>query len=235
MTFIVGVLVAVGLMSPAAVASQSSAPEPSVVVVSGEGIVKATPDQAWVGIAAETRSSSPRDAQARNAEAMALVQQKVAGLGIPKDAVRTVAIDLQVEYDYANGRQTPRGYIARNRIEVRVDDLARLGEVLDASVGSGATQLQGLRFDIKKRDALEREALQRAVADAMLRADAAAAGAHRVVDRVVRIEESNARQGRPLPMAAASRAMVSEAVTVTPVAAGEVEVHAQVTLTVTVK
>ena len=234
MTFIVGVLVAVGLMSPAAVAAQS-APEPSVVVVSGEGIVKATPDQAWVGIAAETRSSSPRDAQARNAEAMALVQQKIAGLGIPKDAVRTVAIDLQVEYDYANGRQTPRGYIARNRIEVRVDDLARLGEVLDASVGSGATQLQGLRFDIKKRDALEREALQRAVADAMLRADAAAAGAHRVVDRVVRIEESNARQGRPLPMAAASRAMVSEAVTVTPVAAGEVEVHAQVTLTVTVK
>lgn len=234
MTFIVGVLVAVGLMSPAAVAAQS-APEPSVVVVSGEGIVKATPDQAWVGIAAETRSSSPRDAQARNAEAMALVQQKIAGLGIPKDAVRTVAIDLQVEYDYANGRQTPRGYIARNRIEVRVDDLARLGEVLDASVGSGATQLQGLRFDIKKRDALEREALQRAVADAMLRADAAAAGAHRVVDRVVRIEESNARQGRPLPMTAASRAMVSEAVTVTPVAAGEVEVHAQVTLTVTVK
>ena len=234
MTFIVGVLVAVGLMSPAAVAAQS-APEPSVVVVSGEGIVKATPDQAWVGIAAETRSSSPRDAQARNAEAMALVQQKIAGLGIPKDAVRTVAIDLQVEYDYANGRQTPRGYIARNRIEVRVDDLARLGEVLDASVGSGATQLQGLRFDIKKRDALEREALQRAVADAMLRADAAAAGAHRVVDRVVRIEESNARQGRPLPMTAASRAMVSEAVTVTPVAAGEIEVHAQVTLTVTVK
>ena len=234
MTFIVGVLVAVGLMSPAAVAAQS-APEPSVVVVSGEGIVKATPDQAWVGIAAETRSSSPRDAQARNAEAMALVQQKIAGLGIPKDAVRTVAIDLQVEYDYANGRQTPRGYIARNRIEVRVDDLARLGEVLDASVGSGATQLQGLRFDIKKRDALEREALQRAVADGMLRAAAAAAGAHRVVDRVVRIEESNARQGRPLPMAAASRAMVSEAVTVTPVAAGEVEVHAQITLTVTVK
>ena len=234
MTFIVGVLVAVGLMSPAAVAAQS-APEPSVVVVSGEGIVKATPDQAWVGIAAETRSSSPRDAQARNAEAMALVQQKIAGLGIPKDAVRTVAIDLQVEYDYANGRQTPRGYIARNRIEVRVDDLDWLCEVLDASVGSGATQLQGLRFDIKKRDALEREALQRAVADAMLRADAAAAGAHRVVDRVVRIEESNARQGRPLPMTAASRAMVSEAVTVTPVAAGEIEVHAQVTLTVTVK
>ncbi|HSK29602.1 MAG TPA: SIMPL domain-containing protein, partial [Candidatus Limnocylindria bacterium] len=95
----------------------------------------------------------------RNAEAMTTVQQKLASLGIAKDAIRTIAIDLQMEYDYVNGRQTPRGYVARNTIEVRVDDFAKLGDVLDAAVGSGATNLHGLRFDVKNREALEREAL----------------------------------------------------------------------------
>ena len=155
-------------------------PEPPSVVVSGEGVVTAVPDQAWVRIGAESRSKVSKEAQSRNAEAMTAVQQKMTALGIPKDAVRTLAIDLQMEYDYANGRQTPRGYVARNTIEVRVDDFAKLGDVLDAAVGSGATNLHGLRFDVKRREALEREALQLAVANAMGRAEALAAGAKRV-------------------------------------------------------
>ena len=120
-----GLLIAVA--SPAAAQVMgTTTPEPPVVVVSGEGVVKAVPDQAWVLIGAETRSKSPKEAQGQNAEAMTAVQQKIAAAGIPKAAVRTVAYDLQMEYDFANGRQTPRGYVARNSIEVRVDDLARL-------------------------------------------------------------------------------------------------------------
>ena len=105
------------------------------IVVSGEGIVKATPDQAWVRIGAESRSKNSKDAQQRNAESMTAVQQKLASSGIPKDAIKTVGVDLQLEFDYANGKQTPRGYVARNTIEVRVDDLAKLGDVLDAVGG----------------------------------------------------------------------------------------------------
>ena len=48
---------------------------------------------------------------------MAAVQQKVTALRFPKDAVKTVGIDLQPEFDYANGRQTLRGYVARNTVE----------------------------------------------------------------------------------------------------------------------
>ena len=136
--------------------AQVNAPEPPTVVVSGEGVVTAVPDQAWVRIGAESRAKASKDAQSRNAEAMTAVQRKMTALGLPTDAVRTLAIDLQMEYDYANGRQTPRGYVARNTIEVRVDELSRLGEVLDAAVGSGATLLHGLRFDLKNRETLER-------------------------------------------------------------------------------
>ena len=216
----------------APVSAQVSAPDPPSVVVSGEGVVNAVPDQAWVRIGAESRSKDAKDAQARNAEAMTAVQQKMAALGIPKDAVRTIAIDLQMEYDYANGRQTARGYVARNTIEVRVDDFAKRGDVLDSAVGSGATTLHGLRFDVKRREALEREAMQLAVANAMGRAEALASGAKRAIDRVMRIEESFVNRGGEAPVMA-MRMKADDAST--PVAAGELEIRVQVRLTASLK
>jgi uncharacterized protein YggE len=221
------------LVSATAVSAQTPSPEPPSVVVSGEGIVTAVPDQAWVRIGAESRSKVSKDAQSRNAEAMTAVQQKMTSLGIPKDAVRTIAIDLQMEYDYANGRQTPRGYVARNTIEVRVDDFAKLGDVLDAAVGSGATNLHGLRFDVKRREALEREALQLAVANAMGRAEALAAGAKKSIDRVLRIEESSVGRGPEVPMMAMRMKTMEDAST--PVAAGELEIRAQVRLVAAIR
>ncbi|MDP3719978.1 MAG: SIMPL domain-containing protein [Acidobacteriota bacterium] len=220
------------IASATVAAAQTAPPEPPTVVVSGEGVVKAVPDQAWVTIGTESRSKVSKEAQSRNAEAMTAVQQKLGALGIAKDAIRTIAIDLQLEYDYANGRQTPRGYVARNTIEVRVDDFAKLGDVLDAAVGSGATNLHGLRFEVKNREALEREALQLAVANAMGRAEALAAGAKRTIDRVIRIEESSVGRGPEMPVMA-MRMKAEDAST--PVAAGELEIRAQVRIIAALK
>jgi uncharacterized protein YggE len=212
-----------------------NAGDPPVIVVTGEGIVKAAPDQAFVRIGAETRSKVSKEAQTQNAALMTAVQQKIAGAGIPKDAIRTLSFDLQMEFDYNNGRQTPRGFVARNTIEVRVDELARLSEVLDASTASGATSVHGLRFEVKNRVALEREALQRAVTDGMARAEAAASGAKRAVDRVVRIEEIGGRGGPsppPMPMMAMRAGAEPPP---TPIEANEIEIRAQVNVTVALK
>ena len=215
-------------------AQATAANEPPVIVVGGEGVVKAAPDQVFVRIGAETRSKVSKEAQAQNAAAMTAVQQRLASAGVAKDAIRTVAFDLQMEFDYSNGKQTPRGFVARNTIDVRVDDLARVGDVLDAVTASGATTIHGLRFDLKNRPALEREALQRAVSDGMARAESAAAGAKRTVDRVVRIEEIGMRGPMPPQPMMAMRANV-EAVPVTPIVAGEIEIRAQVNVTVAIK
>ncbi len=230
MRIVATALVALVVIAPTA-AAQVAPSEPPTVVVSGEGVVTAVPDQAWVRIGAESRSKISKEAQSRNAAAMTAVQQKMTALGIPTDAVRTIAIDLQMEYDYANGRQTPRGYVARNTIEVRVDEFSKLGDVLDAAVGSGATNLHGLRFDVKRREALEREAMQLAVANAIGRAEALAAGAKRTIDRVIRIEESYSGRGEVPVMAMRMKAEDAG----TPVAAGELEIRAQVRLTASIR
>jgi uncharacterized protein YggE len=223
-------LVMMSLLGPVGALAQTA--EPPQIVVTGEGIIKATPDQAWISIGAESRSKISKEAQQRNAEAMTAVQQKIAAFGIPREAIKTTALDLQMEFDFANGRQTPRGYVARNIIEVRVDDLAKLGDVLDAVVSSGATMIHGLRFDVKGRDQLSAEALQAAVKKAMTKSQAIATGSGRAIDRVIKTEELS--DGAPVPMMR-QYAMAARADAQTPVAPGELEIHAQVRLTVAIK
>jgi uncharacterized protein YggE len=235
------VLLVIGAVSPvhdrllyAAPQSPSLAEPPSVVTV-GEGVVKLAPDRAWITVAAESRARSARDAQRANTEAMTAVLGKLKGLGFPPDAIRTSGYDVQPEFDFVNGRQTLRGYVARNSVEVRVDDVTIAGEVLEVAVGAGATSIGGLRFDLKDRAGAEREALRKAVADARVRAEAAAAGAGMRLDRVLRIEEQRASPIEPRPMLARQSMVANAEMAAPPVAPGEIEVRSTVTLTSAIK
>lgn len=230
-TLLVPLLLALTTQAPAGAVGTSSEP---VIVTSGEGVVKMAPDRVWVTIAAESRAKSPKEAQRANSDAMKAVLDKLKALGLPADAIRTSGYDLQPQFDYVNGKQSLREYLARNTVEVRVDDTTRAGEVLDAAVGSGATSVSGVRFDLKDRTAAEREALKKAVADARARADAAAAGAGMKVDRVVKIEEQRVMMPEPRPMMMARQSMVAEAAA-PPISPGEMEIRAMVTMTSSIK
>ena len=164
--------------APAALAQEPSAnSQQPVVITTGQATVIAQPDRAYVTIAAESRSRTSGEAQRQNAEVMTAVLQKIQQAGVPKDAIRTIGYELQPEFDYANGRQTFRTYVARNTIEVRLDAIDRVSVVIDAAGTGGATSIGGIRFDVSNREAMERDALRQAVADARARADAAAAEA----------------------------------------------------------
>ena len=89
-----------------------------------------------------------------------------------------------------------------------------------------------MRFDVKSREASEREALKLAVADARSRAEAAAAGAGQRIDQIWRIEESRAMIQPPQPMRMREDAL---AVASTPIVAGDVEVRARVTLSAVIR
>ncbi len=215
-------------------AQQAPSPGPPVIVTTGEGVVKQAPDRAWVGIAAESRARTAQEAQRMNTDAMTAVIDKIKASGIPAEAIQTTAYNLQPEFDYANGKQTLRGYVARNQVEVRIDVLAKTGDIIAAAVGTGATNISGVRFDVKDREALEREALRMAVGDARRRADAAASGAGVAIDRVIRIEEQREMQDVPRPMTmVASRAEMAQ--TAVPVEAGQIEVRSRVVLTAAIK
>jgi len=201
------------------------------VEVNGEATISRPPDVAYLMLSVESRARSPRDAQRQNAEAAAGVLKQIGDAAIPRNAVRTLGPWLEQDFDTANGRRTPRGFIARNTIEVRIDEVARAGEVADLVVQAGATSLMGIRFDLKDRPAVERDALRLAVADARRRAESAASGADRTVDRILRIQDS--RGDAVVPQRMFMRAEASGAQT--PVEPGVIEVRAHVVVTASMK
>ncbi len=228
-------LTSVGMVLLTASLTAAQAPPTMVptVVVRGEGEVRTAPDVAFVTIGAEVRAQTAKAAQAAAAAAMTAVQQRIVATGVPKDAIRTLSYDVQAQFDYTNGKQVPRGYQARNVIEVRIDDLAKVGDVLEVAVAAGGTSVHGVRFDLKQRSTLEREALTRAVADARARADAAAKGAGASVAVVLRIEESGVQA---VPQEAVMMRMAADSAgAAPPIAAGETVIRASVTLTASLK
>ena len=219
------------LLPLTAFAQQSSAQrDEAVVVTSGEGVVQAVPDRAWITVTAESRASTPREAQQKNAQAMKPVQDRLRAAGVPDDAIKTTAYDLQPDWDYSNNRRTLRGYVARNSIEVRIDGVDRVGELLDLVVNAGATSVENIRFDVKDRERLERDALRLAVGDARARATAAATGAGMMVGAIVRIDEQGVSTPPPIPFRRETL-QAADVTAVPPIAAGAIEIRARVTLT----
>jgi len=204
----------------------------STIVTTGDAVVRKVPDVAFVGVTVETRARTSREALAANADAANAVMTKLADLGIPKDALRTAFLRVEQEFDYSNGRRTPRGFVARNTVDVRVDDVTKAGDVADGVVQAGATAIDGMRFELKDRSAAEREALRLAVADARSRADAIAVAAGRNIERIIKIEDSRIAGPEPRPMMA-MRAGAEPAPT--PVEPGFIDVRAHVSLTVSIR
>jgi hypothetical protein len=82
------VLLMMLLVTPVAVLAQQPA-SPATVATSGEAIVQAVPDRAWIVITVESRASNPREAQRRNTDAMTTVQEKLRAAGVPTSNLRT--------------------------------------------------------------------------------------------------------------------------------------------------
>ncbi len=229
-------LLLLALCSPVATAfAQTPATSPPVIVTQGEAVLKRAPDQAWLTVATEQRDSQPADARRKSAAAMTEVQNALKAAGVAADAIRTTSYSLTPEVDWVGGRSTIRGYIVRNQIEVRVDDLDRLPAVIDAAntPRTAGLSIIGPRFDLKNRQAAENEAFQHAVELAMQRAQAIATGARRSVGSIQRIEAHSVdRMPPPMPMAAR---MVAQQDPPTPITPGEIEIRAQVTLTVEIR
>lgn len=223
------VIALLALAAPAAAQDRPSSER--LVTMTGQSEVAMAPDQAWVTVGIEARAPKPQDAQKRAAEVMSRIQAQIAALGIPESAVRTVSFSLNADWNYANNKRTLRGYIVSNLVQVRVDDITKVADVLDRSIAAGGNEIHGVRWDLKDRAKVERDALRRAVEDAKLRAEIAVTAAGGRLGPVASINAQQFYAPPPPPMVQYARAEAVQVQASTPISAGEIDVRATVTVT----
>lgn len=211
----------------AGAASADDAPV-RTISVSGEGVVTATPDMAALTIGVSREARLPGEALAGVAEGVAAVFATLDAAGIEPRDRQTTGLSLQPRWEQAQGQTRPRiaGYVASNQVTVRVRDLEALGALITDTVGEGANNLSGLAFVLADPAPLEAEARRLAVREAKAKAELYAEAAGVDLGALVTIADGGSFMPRQAPMMA-DMAMRSEAM---PVAEGELEVRASVSM-----
>lgn len=174
-----------------------------VVGLSVTESVDAAPDMATVGTGVQTRALTAREAMQKNAQAMDRLIAAILKSGVARKDIQTSGINLNPQYDYTNrtGSQGPRfvGYEASNQLTVKLRKIDTVGDIIDAMVAAGATNINGPSFGIADEAPLLTAAREKAIRTAAARAQFYAAQTGYRSARLVSISETG-QFSPPVPM-----------------------------------
>ena len=210
-------LIATSFILGAATMSTAEAQEKRAdrwVMVAGHGSVEAAPDTGHVTTGVVTEATTAREALTANNAAMRKVIDGIKKAGIDAKDVRTEQLQIQPRYkNYKDrGTQQIEAYVVRNRIQVKVRDLARLGDILDQAVTLGANEGSGISFSVSDAEKRKDEARKKAVENATHRARLLAEASGARLGSVLTITEEVINAPQPRPMMAGRSSMSGDSV-----------------------
>lgn len=202
------------------------------ITASAESSVSTKPDQALLSIGVTTQAATSQEAGTRNAqETEKLLNALKTALGKGGE-FKTSGYWINPQYG-SGPRDGNRitSYVARNSVEVAINDLAIVSNVIDAAIKAGSNNIGSLRFTLKDEEAAKTKALIQATSQAREKAAAMAKALGLRVTRVVSVADASLPPATPLVMEA-RMAMAASPGAATPVEAGMIEVKSSVTVVV---
>jgi uncharacterized protein YggE len=203
--FLLSILVVVGLT--ACNFSVNSDASKGSLSVEGIGVVKITPDIAYINIGVQSKSENVKTALDENNASAATISSTLENLGIAKEDIQTSSFNVYpmqdygpsgMGYDNGSGIMLPKNtYQVDNIILVTVRDLTKLGNILDNTVQAGANTINSISFDVQNKDVAMKEARDKAIANARDLAEATAASAGVKLGNILNI--STYSSGNPAP------------------------------------
>ncbi len=176
---------------------RSATPPAKTIAVSGHGTVTTVPDRASFDFTVETHAATATGAIARTSDAAAALAQAAKNAGVAAADLQTSQLSLDPQTN-EDGTQVI-GYVASTTVTAKTT-LEKAGPLVDAAVKAGATGVSGPSLSRSDSDALYRDALKAAVADARQKAAALAAAGGLTLGEVQSLSEGGA--ATPLPFAA---------------------------------
>ncbi|MDP1632671.1 MAG: SIMPL domain-containing protein [Caulobacter sp.] len=198
--------------------------------LSASGETRQRPDMATITLGVQVEAPTASEAMRQNAVRMNQVIAALKRGGVADRDIQTSGLNLNPQYVYQENLP-PRltGYQASNQVTIRVRDLTKLGQAVDASVNAGANNVGGVAFGLQNSDAAEDAARLDAVKALQAKADLyARATGYRIARLVTLSEGGGYNPPSPMPMVSMARMDKAES---TPTEAGELTVRIDISAT----
>lgn len=221
---LLSLLLAAGMLLPArGLAAQSPGPEHPEVVSAATSERSVRADLATVTLRFSREGRTPADAGRQLANKADSVRRALAALGIPRDSVisgsRWYWWDNRIQVFERPGRAAmvpDTGYDGRvsgahrvvypdtfyrasELLQVRIRDLSSVGQVIDAALAQGITEISELQFSATNTEAAQREAIREATERARARAEIIAAAGGGRLGRTLRLSTEGGESTRSVP------------------------------------
>ena len=211
---------AAGAPSPSA-----DAPAPNTISVSASGKISQVPDIARVNLGVTVTKPTVKEARSTAANKMNDIIAAVKSLGVAEADIQTAGLNLYPQY--ANGSSTKIvGYTVGNQIQITVRDLDKADEVFDTATARGATDVNGISFDVADPAKALNDARVAAIAAAQASAAAMASAAHVTLGSVVSITDTSPAS----PIYYGRLGAIAAGDSATPIQPGSQEISATVTV-----
>lgn len=159
----------------AAPGQQAAGPAAGGITVVGQGTSYGQPDQATVIVGVDTFAPTVAEATSQNQATLDSVMAALEAAGIAAEDIQTTNYSLYAEQIYGDrGPEGIAGYRISNQVNVKIRDIALVGDVLAAVTEAGANAIYGVNFSVADPAALEAEARAAAMDDARKRAESLA-------------------------------------------------------------
>ena len=163
------------------------------VSVTGVSSVKVTPDVVSIYFNVLTEGDSASQVKDDNAEIVDDVITALVVSGIDRDDITTEYFNIYQDYDWINGNQQYKGYVASHtlRVELTDGDMELAGTVIDAGVDAGAG-INYINFELSQttQNQYKTLALEQATQDARAKAEGIAQGLGKRLGRIISVSSS---------------------------------------------
>lgn len=195
------------------------------ISVSGEGKIKAIPDQVFISIAVETKGTNATDVKKQNDATIEKALQFITKFKVPKSDVQTKSISLNPQYDYEKKK---RNYNATQTIEILLKTITQYDGLMEGLVDAGINRINGVEFKTSKLIEYQSEARKLAMKEAKSKAEDYVFVLGQKVGKAITITD-NTQNFYPQPMyAMKTMAMDQEVATRETLAIGEINITAKV-------
>jgi len=203
-------LVGAGVVDGSAVAqtgnTSNQATAGATVSVSATGTAAADPDRAVVYLSTSARAPTAGGATERLAANVSALRGALEESNLSVESVRTTGFQV-----FSQRENDSTVYVARQSFEVTTTDPEAAGDVVDAAVAAGPTEVDGVAFALsdERRQSLRTEAIDAAVSDARIQAEALADSADLTLGDVRSISTGGGGFDGPVRLAEATDIDVS--------------------------